>query len=64
MDNRVRTILQDTYNKIFKLISEQMISEKGQEDEVEETIGTLMEIEKLAKVEPSEFYKLAIKKED
>ena len=64
MDSRVRTILQDTYNKIFKLISEQMIFEKDQEDEVEETIGTLMGIEKLAKVEPYKFYKLATKKED
>lgn len=64
MDSRVRTILQGTYNKIFKLISEQMIFEKDQEDEVEETIGTLLGIEKLAKVEPNKFYKLATKKED
>lgn len=64
MDNRVRTILQGTYNKIFKLMSEQMMFEKGQEAEVQETIGTLLGIEKLAKVEPNKFYKLATKKED
>lgn len=45
-------------------MSERMIFEKGQEAEVQETIGTLLGIEKLAKVEPNKFYKLATKKED
>lgn len=64
MDSRVRTILQSTYNKIFKLMSERMMFERGQEAEVQETIGTLLGIEKLAKVKKNDFFRLATKKED
>lgn len=62
MDKRVRAILQDSYNEIFKLMREKMVFEERQEAEVQETISVLLDIEKLARVQPNEFFKLATKK--
>ena len=52
MDKRVRAILQDSYNEIFKLMREKMVFEERQEAEVQETISVLLDIEKLARVQP------------
>lgn len=62
MDKRVRAILQDSYNEIFKLMREKMVFEERQQAEVQETISVLLDIEKLARVQPNEFFKLATKK--
>lgn len=62
MDKRVRAILQDSYNEIFKLMREKMVFEERQEAEVQETISVLLDIEKLARVQPNDFFKLATKK--
>lgn len=62
MDKRVRAILQKSYNEIFNLMRDEMVFEEKQEAEVQETISVLLDIERLARVNLNEFYKLAIKK--